>query len=248
MKQLALFVVTLLAAPLLQADFCCEAWRPLIGIESGVLMTSNAGHSKTFPASESGSQEFYKYSCHHKFQTKPFYGGFVGLEWQGSPYWNIQFTASYNQSTPFSVHGKLTQGIDVQSQNSYDYRYKILVRQLLVGAKLSYVMNGCIRPYGLLAIGSSFNKTYSFSTTVPSSLTFTREYKNHTASDFTYAIGGGFDFEITNYLWAGVGYRFTNLGAASLGSASIDDTSVSGTLSQHHFYASALFGQLTLVF
>lgn len=248
MKKLALLVVALVATPLLHADFCCEGWRPLIGIESGVLITSEAGKSKTFPASQSGSQEFYKYTSHHHSQTKAFYGGFVGLEWQGSPCWNIQFTVNYNQADPFKVKGELTQGIDVQSQNTYDYRYKVLVRQLLVGAKFSYVTSWCLRPYILAAVGSSFNKAYSFSTDVPENLTFTRQFKNHTTSDFTYAIGGGVDFEITNCLWAGIGYRFTNLGRASLGSAVIDDTSVSGTLSQSNFYASALFGQLTLVF
>ena len=225
-----------------------RSWYGVIGVESGIAITSDAGRSKTFPSSNNGTDEFYKYSCHHKTQAKVIYGGFVGAEWRFSPYWNCLFDVCYSQSSPFSVKGKLIQGVDVQSQDSYHYKYKILIRQLLVEGKVSYVNKTRVWPYVFLGLGPSFNRAYSFSTTVPTSLTFTRVYKNNTAAGFTYALGTGFDIKILEWFRAGIGYQFTNFGKASLGSASIDHISVSGTLSQHNFYASEVLAELIFVF
>lgn len=251
MNHFAFFFTVLLSiqgSSLLANSFWCnECWHGVCGIESGVAITSNAGKSKTFP-SNSSNEEFYEYSVHHKTQTRGIYGGFIGAVWRGQPCWDIQLNINYCQSSPFSVNGTLTQGIDVQSQNSYNYNYKIKIRQFLAEAKFSYVNCGRFRPYGLVGIGPSFNKAYSFSTTVPSLLTFTRTYDSHTTVGFTYAVGAGLDVEITNCVYLGISYRFTNFGRASLGSATIDDTSVSGTLSQSHFYANEVLAQLTFLF
>jgi len=242
------YLTTLSVVPftsLLATSFC--DWHPVFGIESGVVISSDVGKSQTFPISDPSS-EFYEYSRRSNTQTEAIYGGFAGAEWQAPCSWNLLLDVNYMQSTPFSVKGTLTQGVDVVSADSYDYKYKIIVRQLLIESKFSYVNTTRFRPYAQVGIGASFNRAYSFSTTVPPSLSFTRDYKNHTTSGFTYAVGAGLDIKIVDCLRAGVSYYFTDFGKVALGSASIDGTSVSGTLHQHTFYANEIFAQLTCVF
>lgn len=199
MKKLALF----LALPFfsLLADDC-DCWRVVSGIEIGAIRSSDAGSSKTF-RSESPNDEFYKYSPSHKSQNRAIYGVFAGAAWRGLCDWDFQVDLKYSQSSPFTAKGTLTQGLDVQSQDSYNYRYKISLKQLLVEAKFSYVNCSLFRPYVSIGLGSSFNRSYSFSTTVPESLTFTRAYKSHTTSGFSYAIGFGVDVEISSCVYAG---------------------------------------------
>ena len=245
------YLTTLLVVPfasLLGAPFWeSQYWHPVFGIESGVVISSDAGKSQTFPISDS-SPEFYKYARKSNTQTEVIYGGFAGAEWQAPSRWNLLLDVNYMQSTPFSVKGTLTQGVDVASEDSYDYHYKIIVRQLLVESKFSYVNTTRFQPYAQVGIGASFNRAYSFSTTVPPSLAFTRDYKNNTTVGFTYAVGAGVDIEIIDCLRTGVSYYFTDFGKIALGSASIDGTSVSGTLRQHTFYANEVFAQLIFVF
>lgn len=225
-----------------------DCWHPIVGIESGVAISTDAGKSKTFPIKNPESDEFYSYSCQHKAQAAILYGGFVGAEWTELNHLGVQFDVNYNQSSPFSVKGVLTQGVDAQSEDSYHYKYKIIIRQLLMEGKLVYKSKSRFNPYLLLGLGASFNKAYGYSTTVPDSLTFTRVFKNNSTSSFTYAAGAGVDIDILQYLRAGIGYHFTNLGKAKLGSATIDNVSVSGTLSQPNFYANEIFLQLTAAF
>ncbi len=251
MKNLAFYLTFLLAtqATPLSADsfWDLESWRPVCGLESGAAISSDAGQSKNFPIA-SPATEFYNYSVQHKSQSEAIYGGFIGAQWQqGSP-WIIQLDLNYNQSTPFSVNGILTQGVDIPSSNSYDFEYKIVIRQLLFEGKIAYDSGTRFRPYAIVGIGSSFNRAYSFSTTAPASLTFTRDYENHSTAAFTYALGVGLDVELIRSIWGSIGYRFTDFGRASLGSASINGTPVSGTLSQSNFYANEFLVQLTLAF
>lgn len=249
-KQFAFYVhlvwLFLLMPLVAENGWNSECWSLVGGFEAGVLVTSHAGKSKTFPGSP--TDEFYQYSPHHQTQSRGVYGGFLGVAWRGLPDWDLQLDLKYSQSSSFSVHGTLTQGLDVQSQDTYSYRYQIAVRQLLAEARFAYVNCSCFRPYALVGIGSSFNKASSFRATVPDLLTFTRVYKSKTKVGFSYAVGAGVDIEITPCWFVGVNYRFTNLGKASLGSASIDGEHVSGTLSQSQFYANQFAAQLTFLY
>lgn len=251
MHSFAFYLSALLVIPLtsLFAATFWEGkyWHPIFGIESGMAITADAGQSQTFPIGDPSS-EFYEYSCQSNTQIEVIYGGFVGAEWHGSCRWNLLLDMNYMQSSPFSVKGTLTQGVDVASEDSYHYNYKIIIRQLLVESKFSYVNNTRFRPYAQVGIGPSFNRAHSFSTTVPPSLSFTRDYENNTTAGFTYAVGAGLDIRIIDCLRVGVSYSFTDFGKVELGSSSIDGTSVSGTLQQHTFYANEIFAQLTFVF
>lgn len=255
MNKVAAILTILISLSLgsISAEDCCdsecsdiECWRSVWSFECGPMLTSNAGKSKTFPVNP--TDEFFRYSPNHKNQVRAMFCGSMGWELSGLCDWNIRLDLKYGQSSPFAVNGRLTQGLDVQSQDIYSYRYKISIRQLMVEARVYYENCTRFKPYGVVGMGASFNKAYSFATTVPELLTFTRIYKSKVTTGFTYAVGLGVDIEIVNSFYAGMSYRFTDFGRAALGTSSIDGIAVPGTLSQSNFYANQFFIQLTFLF
>lgn len=224
-----------------------QLWHPVLGVESGVAFISHAGKSKNFPIKDPVTDEFYNYSIQHKTHTPVIYGGFLGAEWQGFPHFGVQLDVAYNQLSSFFVHGNLVQGADAQTEDSYTYKYNVKIRQLLAEGIFQYTLKW-FRPYFLVGLGASFNRANHYSTNVPSTMTFTRMYSSNTSTSFSYAVGAGMDFDIIRYLRVGAGYRFTDLGKVSLGSANIDGTSVSGTLSQSNVYSNELTAKLTIIF
>lgn len=69
-------------------------------------------------------------------------------------------------------------------------------------------------------------------------------YANNTVTAFSYAVGAGFDYNLNSSLQLGLGYRFSDLGKAQLGQATIDTTQVPGTLGLTHIYNNELLAQL----
>lgn len=224
-----------------------KLWDPVCGLEGGVAIISKAGKSKTFPIQNSATDEFYSYSPHHSTKTPFIYGGFLGAQWRGFTHFGLQLDVKYNQSSTFSVHGKLTQGADKQSEDQYSYKYDIRIRQLLAEDYFQYNLKW-FHSYVVIGLGAAFNWANHYSTNVPSDMAFTRMYKSNSTMSFSYAVGAGFDFDIIRYIRLGIGYRFSDLGKVSLGSANIDGIPVSGTLSQSHLYTNEFLGKLTIVF
>lgn len=220
----------------------------IFGLGAGGSFSSDVGASQTFPILDPITDELYVYSPTKPLQSAYLYNGFLGAEWDLSSHWGIQTSFNYNQTSPFSVQGSFTQGADIQSTDTYTYNYGVDTKQLLFDGKIFYTFRKCFRPYVLVGLGSSFNKTYNYTTDVPPFLTFTRMYANKTNVSFSYAVGAGIDTSITSHLRIGFGYRFMDLGEANLGAANIDGTSVTGALSQAHLYANEVLTQITCVF
>ncbi len=191
--------------------------------------------------------QFYNYSPNQATQTSALWSGFLGIEWDLQPDWMLQTGLDYNQTSPFSARGTLTQGVDSGSANSYTYHYGTLLRQVLVEGKLLSTLQTRYHPYLSAGLGTAINKAYNYYTNVPPFLTFTKMYRNDTTTSFTYAIGIGVDVDITSYLRIGIGYRFADFGKVELSNPIIDTTNVSGPLSQSHFYVNELLSQLTFV-
>lgn len=223
-----------------------KTWRPVAAVDSGVLWTSDTGSTAYFVPSTSSS-ETYQYFVNHTTQSSSITGIFLGAEWQMHPLWSLQAGLGYRQASPFNAAGTFTQGVDNASQNTYSYHYGVLMRQLLLEGKLLYSFRSRFHPYILAGLGSSFNKAYQYYTDNPPLLTFTRLYQNNNTSSFSYEAGIGLDYDVLQNLRLGIGYRFTNSGELKLGSASIDDTSVYGTLSQSNLYANELLVQITWI-
>lgn len=219
----------------------------ILSLGGGVGISNDFASSQTFPIVNPDSDEFYTYSPNHSSQTLSLFQGFIGKEWQLNSRLALQIGLDYNQLSKFYVKGSFLQGVDNQSADQYTYQYSIFTRQLLAESKLLYCFRGYIHPYFLLGLGASFNNASNYSTNVPPFLAFTRQYQDGTQSAFSYAIGFGADVEIMKSVRLGAGYRFADLGKVKLGGATIDTTSVSGTLSQTHFYTNEILAQVTWV-
>jgi opacity protein-like surface antigen len=222
--------------------------HPVIGMGAGSANTSHLSQSRYFPIVNVDTDQFFSYSAQHHDQTKALYEGFLGIEKEFNPHWIGQLGLEYNQTRHFIQRGTLMQGADVPSSDTYAYQYRVILRQALIEGKLFYRFKHHVYPYVLAGLGTSFNKAYNFTTTVPHFLTFTREYSSDTSRSFTYAAGLGLDVDITCHLRAGISYRFTDAGRVKLGNATINDISVSGTFKQSHVYVNQLLAQLSWVF
>lgn len=221
--------------------------RPIVSIGGGAAISSDIGKSKTFPIINSLTDEFYVYSAKRPTKAVGVFDSFVGAEWAFHPEWSLQVGMGYNQAWNFDAKGVFLQGADAQSADQYSYHYTIFTRQLLAEVKLLHRLRERYLPYILLGLGASFNDAFDYETNVPPFLTFTRQYKNHTQSSFSYAVGVGIDVDVFDHLRFGVGYRFVDFGQVKLGAARIDTTNVSGTISQMHLYANEILAQITLV-
>lgn len=228
--------------------YAAKTWHPIVTLGAGVASSSDVGESQNFPIHNPVTDEFYNYSANQSNRSAGLFEGFLGAEWNVYPNWLVQAGLDYNQTTSLQAKGTFVQGADAGSADTYSYQYYVASKQLLVAGKLLYSLKERYRPYLLAGLGATFNDAYHYSTNVPPFLTFTRQYANNTTTSFSYAIGAGIDVDITCYLRAGLGYRFTDLGQAQLGNAIIDTTSVSGTLSQSHLYTNELLAQLTWIF
>lgn len=247
MKKYYAHCFTILSFSFLTCTANAFQLTPIVTLGGGVSGSSDVGHSQYFPATNPGTNEFYQYSINHRFKSQGLGTIGVGAEWKLSQHWLAQTALEYAQ-TSYLAKGVLTQGIDSDSQDAYDYQYKIISKQLMAEIKFLYDLGHSLHPYWLAGVGASFNHAYHFSTTVPPTLTFTRQYANQSTTALSYTTGIGVDMDIAPQLRLGVGYRFSDLGKVSLGQASIDGAPASGTLSQSHLYVNQLLAQLTYRF
>lgn len=224
-----------------------RTWHAVIAVGAGTSTLSNASQSHYFPIQNPVTDEFFQYSANKSSETRTLFEGFLGTEWNFGPHWALQAGFDYNQASNFSSKGALIQGADLQSADTYSYRYSLKTRQLLLDGKLLYTIKERFHPYLLAGIGAAFNRADDYDTNVPFNLTFTRVYKAHTTTSFSYAAGLGIDADITDHLRAGIGYRYADLGKVKLGDAVIDTTPVAGSLSQSHLHANEVLVQLTWI-
>jgi opacity protein-like surface antigen len=258
-QQKSIFLSLLCIVSLLASASCVLAasqdaieqdrWHPVIAIGAGALTIPNLGASNYFPIQNTETDEFYQHTADSQFQVAPLVDGFLGVEWRSDSHGWWQAGLDYTQGFSLSTTGTgviLTQGADTPPDTT-TYHYNVITRQLLLEGKWLTTVHERYHPYALLGMGASFNKAYDYETDLPPSITFTRMYQDNDTASFSYALGVGVDMDITNHVRLGVGYRFADLGKVSLGSASIDSTPVSGTLSQSHVYSHQALVQLSCV-
>jgi opacity protein-like surface antigen len=230
-----------------KSNYIEKPWKGVLAIGGGAAITSNVGSSKTFPISNPVTDQFFIYDDHRTTQAAGFVEAFLGAERKIHTNWIMQIGLDFTQMNALTSKGDLTQGADTPSADEYSYKYSIKSRQLLAAGKFLYRWQKYYLPYVFLGLGAAWNKAYDYGTSIPPFSTFTRDYSQNTQTSFSYSLGLGLDYEFYKTLRLGIGYRFADLGRASLGSAQIDTTSVSGTLSQSHIYTSEILAQLTVL-
>jgi opacity protein-like surface antigen len=248
LKLLTLFLLLVSARAFAYIDIYDMRLDPVVSVAGGAFFTiGNAGDSQYFPIVDPDTDEFYQYQAANPNNPQYLFGLFLGNRFIFNNMWALQAGLDYTQSGTFQAEGNLTQGADDLSESQFQYHYNIITRQLLAEAKLLYQFkqNTRVHPYALFGIGASFNNASDFNTSIPYNLTFTRQYQNHSTVSFSYSVGIGVDVDINYNLSLGLGYRFGDLGNVSLGTASINGTSVGGTIHQDHLYANEMVAQLS---
>ncbi len=224
-----------------------SSWRPVIGAAGGIAVSTNLGQYQAFPIQNPVTDEYYNYSPNSRTQTQGMFEVFLGVERAIISTWLLQGGLAYSQTGSYQAKGSFIQGADASSSDQYTYQYNVTARTLFAEAKLMRPYHDKFYPYLLGGIGGSFNKASNFSTNVSPFLTFTRSYQNHTSSAFAYKVGVGIDMDVVQHARLGLTYRFSGLGRADLGSATINGTAVSATLNQSSLFANEILIQLTYV-
>lgn len=214
--------------------------RPVFSLAVGASV-SQLGQSQSFTPLD---------LCQYSYEpqgskTNTVWGGFVGSEVRRSLLWEAVVGLSYYQLANLSTTGTLIQGADSESNSVYGYSYQTQSQQLLAEGKLYWIVKENVRPFLMVGIGAAFNKTTHYQTNVPPFFEFTPMFFDRSQTSFTYTVGSGVDVNLTNSFRIGIGYRFTDLGAAATGSAQIDTIPISNSLQQPHIYANQILAQLT---
>lgn len=189
----------------------------------------------------------YTYKPNRTNFTQMLWGGFVGSKIKTTKKWAIIAGIGYYQPSSFNTKGILTQGADLLSSDNYNYQYHIKSQQVLVEGKWYWTSQQKVQLFLMLGIGAAFNKVSNFQTTVPSFLAFTPGFSNHSQTNFTYALGPGFDVPLNKVFNLGIGYRFTDLGSSNTGKAEIDTIPTNSILKQSHLYTNQVFAQITFI-
>lgn len=227
-----------------------QPWRFIFSVGGGVAMTSDIGSSAYFPITNPTTSEYYQYTSNSSSDTKAILDLYFAGEFEIQTGLLLQLGLGYMQPNSFTAKGQFVQGADTQSQDMYNYQYKILARQLLVEGKLVVMGNSeqKFHPYLLAGAGVSHNDTYDYSTNVPATITFTRTFDNKIYNGISFIVGGGVEFDIHEQVRLGFGYRYAGIGKTTLGNSTIDGVSVSGTLYQSNVNLNEIISQLTFRF
>lgn len=224
-----------------------DSWRPVIGLGGGVSIPQSLGAFTNFSISNPVTDLYYVYNPTNGTQTSGLFEAFLGAERELSPLFFVQGGLAYTYTGSVLVKGTLLQGADADSDNLYNYQYKIGTQELLLQAKFMRPYRERVFPYALGGIGVAFNRVTSFQTTVPSDLAITRAYEDNSPTSFAYRVGGGFDVSVLDHMRVGVAYRYTGMGPVGLGNSSLGGSRVSGTLKQSNLNFNEVLAQVTYV-
>ncbi len=180
------------------------------------------------------------------YDTEAVIGLFLGAETFFSQNWAWQLGLSYFQSSVFTENGNVYQFSD-PAFNNLTYQYNIQSRRIYLETKVSPVWRQIWHPYLSLGAGEAFNKAYAYIETPVSSenLPMAQPFAGHTTQSFTYLGGIGMDIDMGKNVRMGVGYRFVNLGNASLGMTPLQSSV--NTISNSHLYTNEFLLQLTII-
>ncbi|MDR3491337.1 MAG: outer membrane beta-barrel protein [Gammaproteobacteria bacterium] len=171
---------------------------------------------------------------------------FAGAESAFCHNWAVQYGLSYFQSSSFGANGNVYQFSD-PAFNNLTYQYQIQSRRLYFESKLSPAIQKIWHPYVSAGVGGALNKAYAYiekpltSDAVP----MAQPFGSHNTKSFTYMAGLGVDVDLGEHVRAGIGYRFADLGHASLGVTPLQSST--NTISNTHLHTNEYLVQFSYV-
>jgi opacity protein-like surface antigen len=180
------------------------------------------------------------------FDTETDSGLFVGAEMDFLQNWAWQLGLSYFQNEGFQESGNVYQFAD-PAFNNLTYQYQISSRRISIETKISRAFREIWHPYFSLSFGRACNKSYQYTETPVTSadVPMLVPFANNTAHTWAYSLGVGLDVNIAANWRLGAGYRFVNLGSASLGTTPLQ--SGTETISNDPIHTNELLAQISYV-
>lgn len=197
-----------------------ENTHPLFTFFGGSALINTDAHTQTYVGTDDN-----QFIYHNKNNTESagLVGAFLGIELpliQQKLF--IQTGIEYEYISNTTISGSNTVGIEPETATAYNYQWQLETQQLLAVAKLFTSFQPLkfnpIYPYISVGLGSAFNKSSHFKsvTEETGSINIAPSFRNHTQTSFTYSLGLGVDIPLNNNIRIGLGYRFSDLGPASL--------------------------------
>ncbi|WP_258956744.1 outer membrane protein [Legionella sainthelensi] len=231
-----------------------QGFHPVISVFGGPAWFDVSTKTRTFLGSD---DDKFIYHNKNNNQANGFVGVFLGGEFQ-LPYKKLflQGGVEYDYLGNSRVKGSNSVGIEPQTYSYYDYSWNVQTQQVLAVAKLLTTTElnlGTVRqffPYFSVGLGAAFNNANDFRTRIEElGVNVPPIFRNHSQSAFSYTLGVGVDTPINQQIRLGLGYRFSDFGAASLtkGEVVLNQyrAPVDFALSTPHIYANQLIVQLT---
>lgn len=224
-QYIIFFSLLVLAGPIFAS---IDQFHKVITLSWGLAKSNVSQQHKMFTLPDNSQQD---YNGNYQHNNLFLFGGSIGLEFPLSSQLNLQSLLSYYQTDTATVKGTLTQGIDRQSSDQYQYQYDIYSRQVLVEGKLLWNFDKVVLPYLSLGIGAAFNTASDYKDSSEcTNLTITPSFGNHTQTSLALSLGIGIDFNLTSNTRLGAGYRYLYLGDSKLTNPMMDDVPLHETL------------------
>ncbi len=235
-------------------DALQHTMNPIISLQGGYAGINASNHQARFVGSDSN---LFIYTPSSSNGDAGFYGLFLGGERSLKTVSNypviLQLGLEYDGFEEVTINGVNAVGVDAGSSTQYRYSYNVRTQQGLGDIKLMTTVYERYHPYGEAGLGVAFNRAsgYRTTTTETGSLNFTPDFVNQSTMKLSYILGLGLDAQLMNHIRAGLGYRYSYFGTASLGAGSVingtSQISVPFKVTSSNLYANQLIARVTYI-
>lgn len=235
----------------------------LVLMGAALFSTATLAHIRPVATVSLGSDSatFSKTSTNISF-LPPFYNTYTDTnstdnEWLGgvtlganipiNAVWSSQVGVSYYQNSGFQARGDVYQLVGSPFNNNVGYQYYVSSRRVLLESKLLYTCGNIFHPYIDAGVGEAFNESHDYSELVydGTASPMGQPFANHTNNNFTYIAGFGVDIDAGKRVRLGVGYRYVDLGNASLGTSPLQADTV--TLQKNKLTSNEFLFQISTI-
>lgn len=217
---------------------------------SGGVNSIYLGHSPSYLDQTDNRFTYYN----KPFKNTGMIGAFLGREFKqirNNSALLTQAGIEYNYFNSISIHGPHSVGIEPSTATAYNYGYTVQSQQIMAVTRLLIPAYQKTYPYVYGGLGVNFTHSGKFTadTSETGSINLTPTFQNRSQIKFAYALGAGVDASISEHIRLGLGYRFTDLGKASLknGVVMINNNALTTafTLETQRMYVNQLIAQVS---
>lgn len=173
------------------------------------------------------------------------YGFSFGGQYTLNPELMVQLGLGYYRTQDFTAQGVVDQFHNFAYDN-LNYEYKVKHQRIVIQSQVMTTMWDVVHPYVSANIGDGINSATGYNETprIPSAVPMTPFADKRTQS-LAMGIGTGVQFDLTQHIRLGLGYRFEDMGKARLGVSPAQNSS--DTISAGNLYAHEVHAQFSLI-